>query len=66
MLSFQIVFIGILVVVWWVGVWGIIETLIHLYAKGCPKKSLFIYCLLVSMVIGIIYLNPALIALLQA
>jgi hypothetical protein len=56
----KVVSIGILLVLWWIAVWGIVETLIHLYAKGSAKKALFIYGSLLTIVLAILYTNPSL------
>ena len=50
--------IGFLVVIWWVGLWGIIEIVIQNLANGSVKNALFIYASMVSFVILILYMNP--------
>jgi hypothetical protein len=52
--------LGFLIVLWWVGVWGIIETLVQHVVKGSVKKALFIYGMIVAFVIIIINHNPGL------
>lgn len=52
--------LGFLIVLWWVGVWGIIETLVQHVVKGSVKKALFIYGSIVAFVIIIINHNPGL------
>ena len=53
--------LGFLIVLWWVGVWGIIETVVQQLVKGSPTKAIFIYGSMVAFVILIIYLNPSII-----
>jgi len=50
--------IGFLVVLWWVGLWGIIELAVQNFSKGSSIKAFFAYALMVLFVIMIIYLNP--------
>ena len=50
--------IGFLVVLWWVGLWGIIELAVHNFSKGSSTKAFFAYAAMVLFVIMIIYLNP--------
>jgi hypothetical protein len=50
--------IGFLVVIWWVGLWGMIEIAIHEFARGSVKKAFFVYASMVSFVILIILTNP--------
>ena len=53
--------IGFLVVLWWVGLWGIIELAVQNFSKGSSIKAFFAYALMVLFVIMIIYLNPTVI-----
>ena len=48
--------IGFLVVLWWVGLWGIIELAIQNFSKGSSTKAFFAYAAMVLFVIMIIYL----------
>ena len=50
--------IGFLVVLWWVGLWGMIELAVQNFSKGSSTKAFFVYAALVLFVIMIIYLNP--------
>jgi hypothetical protein len=50
--------IGFLVVLWWVGLWGIIELGVQNFSKGSSTKAFFAYATMVLFVIMIVYLNP--------
>ena len=54
----KVLAIGFLVVLWWVGLWGIIELAVQNFSKGSSTKAFFAYALMVLFVIMIIYLNP--------
>ena len=53
--------LALLIVIWWVGVWGLIETIIHQYIRGSPAKAIMIYSSMIALVIGVVYLNPKII-----
>jgi hypothetical protein len=53
----SILLVGLLVVIWWIGVWGLIETLLGDLIK---KNPLAVYGSMVAFVIVIIYLKPEL------
>ena len=59
-MKINMILIGILIVVWWVGVWGLIETCVHQIAKGNPLKCYVIYASMVFFVMFVVYLNPKL------
>jgi hypothetical protein len=50
--------IGFLVVVWWVGIWGIIELAVNYFAKGSSVKELFAYATMVLFVVVMLYIKP--------
>lgn len=49
---------SIILIIWWVGVWGIADTVIHLVFKGHTMKELGVYIFFVVTVLVIIFLNP--------
>jgi hypothetical protein len=51
----NILLVGILVVVWWVGVWGLIETILGDLIK---KNPLAVYGSMVALVTVIVYMKP--------
>ena len=47
-----------LLIILWIGVWGLVETLIHLYIRGSTQKALFIYMSMIILVLAVVYVNP--------
>jgi len=56
-----VLMIGVLIVIWWVGIWGLIETGVHYYARNSIPRALAIYSLLVTIVIIVIFYNPVIV-----
>jgi hypothetical protein len=54
----KVLAIGFLVVLWWVGIWGIIELAVQNFSKGSSTKAFFAYAAMVLFVILILYLKP--------
>ena len=50
--------LALLIILWWVGVWGFVETIIHMYIRGSNMKALFIYGSMILIVLVIINMNP--------
>ncbi len=51
---------SIILIIWWIGVWGIADTVIHLVFKGQTMKELGVYIFFVTFVLFIIFLHPEL------
>jgi hypothetical protein len=49
---------SLILILWWVGVWGIADTVIHLVFKGHTMKELGVYLFLVSSVLFLVYVHP--------
>ena len=58
MASVNIYLLPLIVIVWWIGVWGIVETLIQLYIRNSTARSIFVYGLMVVSVTLAVYMNP--------
>ncbi len=54
------VFYSLVLIAWWIGVWGIADTVIHMVFKGQTMKELGVYIFLVASVLTLVYLNPEL------
>jgi hypothetical protein len=54
----KILMISFLIVIWWIGSWGIVETLIHQYIRGSTTKALWVYGSMIVFVITVVYFNP--------
>ena len=57
----KILLISFLIVIWWIGSWGIVETLIHQYIRGSTMKALWVYGSMILFVITVVYFNPQII-----
>ena len=56
----NILFIALLLVLWWIGIWGLVETLLHQFIKGSVAKAIFVYSSLIATVLVIVWLKPQL------
>jgi hypothetical protein len=52
--------ISFIIILWWVAVWGFLDTLLHSLIKGSKTKALFIYGTLAITVLALVYLRPEL------
>lgn len=57
---YKAVLYSVILIFWWVGVWGIADTVIHLVFKGQTMKELGVYIFLVVSVLVLIFVNPEL------
>jgi len=57
----QILLLSLLIVVWWMGLWGFIETIIFQYIRGSSARALNIYGSMIVFVILVMYLNPTIV-----
>ena len=51
---------SIILIIWWIGIWGIADTVIHLVFKGETMKELGVYIFFVVTVLVLIFLHPEL------
>lgn len=58
---FKAVFYSIILILWWVGIWGIANTVIHLIFKGETMKELGVYVFMVVTILALIFVNPELV-----
>ena len=52
---------SLILIIWWIGVWGIADTVIHLVFKGETMKELGVYIVFVTIVLVLVFLNPELV-----
>jgi uncharacterized ion transporter superfamily protein YfcC len=57
---FKAVFYSVLLILWWVAVWGIADTVIHLVFKGHTMKELAVYFFIVTVILSLIFVYPEL------
>ena len=55
---FKAVGFSFLLILWWIGVWGIADTIIHLVFKGHTMKELGVYIGFVVIVLTVVFLHP--------
>lgn len=51
--------VSLLVIIWWVGVWGCIETLIHTFTKNNPAYAFCAYFSLAAFVLAFFIIHPS-------
>ncbi|NBO61369.1 MAG: hypothetical protein EBU82_10415 [Flavobacteriia bacterium] len=49
---------SVLLIIWWIGVWGIADTVIHIVFKGQTMKELGVYIGFVTFVLFVIFVHP--------
>lgn len=49
---------SLLLILWWVAVWGFADTVIHLVFKGETIKELGVYLLIITFVLLVIFVHP--------
>lgn len=49
---------SIVLILWWVAIWGIADTVIHLVFKGQTMKELALYFFIVACILSLIYMYP--------
>lgn len=52
---------SLVLIVWWIGVWGIADTVIHMLFKGETMKELGVYILMITFVLILLVLHPDLV-----
>jgi hypothetical protein len=52
---------SVILILWWIGVWGIADTVIHLVFKGETMKELGVYIFFVVTVLAVVFVNPEII-----
>jgi hypothetical protein len=57
---YKAVLYSLILIIWWIGVWGIADTMIHLVFKGETMKELGVYIGFVTIVLVIIFVHPEL------
>lgn len=58
---YKAVVYSVILIIWWIGVWGIADTIIHLVFQGETMKELGVYIFFVTLVLFIIFLHPEII-----
>lgn len=54
----HILFLSILIILWWIALWGLLDTLLHSFIAGSRTKALFVYSSILTFVVGITWIRP--------
>ena len=54
----SVILIALIILIWWLGVWGLIETIIQPFIKNNYWAAIGVYGAMISSVLVIIYLQP--------
>jgi hypothetical protein len=57
---YKAVLYSVVLIVWWIGVWGIADTVIHMVFQGETMKELGVYIFFIVFVLFLIYVHPEL------
>ena len=60
MYNTKLFFLALLIVLWWVSVWGLVETFLQPFIKGSPSRALAVYGTLFVSVAAILVFFPEL------
>ena len=52
------VLVGVLVMVWWIGVWGLVETLLQEFIQGSFGRAVGTYVTIIAGCLLVVYSNP--------
>ena len=58
---YKAVLYSVVLIMWWIGVWGIADTVIHMVFQGETMKELGVYIFLVVSVLFLVFVHPELI-----
>jgi hypothetical protein len=50
---------SLLNIVWWIGVWGLADTIIHLLFKGATLMELGVYITMILFVLLVVFVDPS-------
>jgi hypothetical protein len=53
-----ILFVSVLVILWWIAIWGIIEMMLKSMVGNSQEKTLIAYSLIIALILSIVYLYP--------
>jgi hypothetical protein len=52
---------SILVIAWWIGIWGLTDTIIHSITASSVLHKIIIYSSIILLVLGTVALKPSMI-----
>jgi hypothetical protein len=54
----RVILIALIILIWWLGVWGLIETIIQPFIKNNYWAAIGVYGAMISSVLIIMYVHP--------
>jgi hypothetical protein len=54
----ELLFLALVIVIWWMGVWGLLDTILHFYIQGKPQRALVMYSVMVASVLALVLFKP--------
>jgi hypothetical protein len=54
----DVLIIALVIIFWWIAVWGLVETVLHQYIKNSFWKAIGVYGTILVAVIGFITVYP--------
>lgn len=51
--------LSFLIILWWIGIWGFIETIAHQYIKGSPIRAIAVYTCIMAFVVVVVNVYPS-------
>lgn len=54
----DLLFLAVVIIIWWMGVWGLLDTVLHFFIQGKPVRALVIYSMMVTSVLVFITFRP--------
>ena len=49
---------SLLNIIWWIGIWGLADTVIHIFFKGATLMELGVYVGMIGFVLFVVFLDP--------
>jgi len=58
-MTLDFLLVSLLIILWWIGIWGFVETIVHQYIKGDPIRALIVYSSIMAFVIVVVKIHPS-------
>ena len=58
---YQAIGYSVVTILWWVGIWGLADTVIHMVFKGAKIMELGVYVIMISIVLLLVFIEPSLV-----
>lgn len=54
----RVLALGVIIMLWWIGVWGLVETVIYPVIKNHYWRAIAIYSSMIAFIIIVVILSP--------